>query len=73
MKRPWLSAAWTVALTGLLFIVAYNVCNRLTGLRPDVGVWAFSWERYWPVIPALIVPYWSEDLLFVIADRKSVV
>ena len=67
MKRPWLSAAWTVALTGLLFIVAYNVCNRLTGLRPDVGVWAFSWERYWPVIPALIVPYWSEDLLFVIA------
>ena len=67
MKRPWLAAAWTVALTGLLFIVAYNVCNRLTGLRPDVGVWVFSWEQYWPVIPALIVPYWSEDLLFVIA------
>ena len=67
MKRPWLSAAWTVALTGLLFIVAYNLCNRLTGLRSDVGVWAFSWERYCPVIPALIVPYWSEDLLFVIA------
>ena len=67
MKRPWLSAAGTVVLTGLLFIVAYNVCNRLTGLRSDVGVWAFSWEQYWPVIPALIVPYWSEDLLFVIA------
>ncbi|MEO7317743.1 MAG: phosphatase PAP2/dual specificity phosphatase family protein [Chthoniobacteraceae bacterium] len=67
MKRPWLSAAGTVALTGLLFIVAYNVCNRLTGLRSDVGVWAFSWEQYWPVIPAFIVPYWSEDLLFVIA------
>lgn len=67
VKRPWLSAAWTVALTGLLFIVAYHVCNRLTGLRSDVGVWAFSWEQFWPVIPALIVPYWSEDLLFVIA------
>ena len=66
-SRPWLAAAGTVALTGLLFIVAYNVCNRLTGLRSDVGVWAFAWERYWPVIPALIVPYWSEDLLFVIA------
>ena len=66
-QRPLLAAAGTVALTGLLFIVAYNVCNRLTGLRPDVGVWAFSWERFWPVIPALIVPYWSEDLLFVIA------
>ena len=67
MKRPWLQAAGTVALTGLLFIIAYNVCNRLTGLRSDVGVWAFSWEKFWPVIPALIVPYWSEDLLFVIA------
>ncbi len=67
MRRPWLSAAGTVAFTGLLFIVAYNICNRLTGLRSDVGVWAFSWERSWPVIPALIVPYWSEDLLFVIA------
>ncbi len=67
MKRPWFSAALTVALTGLLFIVAYHVCNRLTGLRSDVGMWAFAWERYWPVIPALIVPYWSEDLLFVIA------
>ena len=66
-KRPWLAAAGTVALTGLLFIVAYNVCNRLTGLRSDVGVWVFSWEQYWPVIPAFIVPYWSEDLLFVIA------
>ncbi len=66
-KRPWLQAAGTVALTGLLFIVAYNVCNRLTGLRTDVGMWVFSWEQYWPVVPALIVPYWSEDLLFVIA------
>ena len=66
-KRPWLAAAGTVALTGLLFIVAYNICNHLTGLRSDVGVWVFSWEQFWPVIPALIVPYWSEDLLFVIA------
>ena len=67
MKRPWLAAAGTLALTGLLFIFAYNACNRLTALRSDVGVWAFSWEQFWPVIPALIVPYWSEDLLFVIA------
>ncbi len=66
-SRPWLAAAGTLALTGLLFIVAYNICNRLTGLRPDVGVWVFSWEQFWPVIPAFIVPYWSEDLLFIIA------
>ncbi|MEA3210267.1 MAG: hypothetical protein QOE70_3324 [Chthoniobacter sp.] len=66
-RRSWLAAAGTLALTGLLFIVVYNACNRLTGLRSDVGVWAFSWERHWPVVPAMIVPYWSLDALFVLA------
>ena len=67
MKRPWAAAAGTAALTSLLFGVVYNVCNRVTHLRPDVGVWAFGWERNWPVVPIMIVPYWSIDLLFVIA------
>ena len=67
MKRPWAAASGTAALTGLLFVVVYNVCNRLTHIRPDVGVWAFQWERLWPVVPAMIVPYWSIDLLFVLA------
>ena len=66
-NRPWAAAAGASALTSLLFVVAYNVTNQLTHLRPDVGVWAFSWERYWPVIPAMIVPYWSIDLLFVLS------
>ena len=65
MKRPWAEAAGAAALTSLLFVVAYNVCNQLTHVRPDVGVWAFAWERSWPVVPAMIVPYWSIDLLFV--------
>lgn len=67
MKRPWAAAAGTAALTSLLFVVVYNVCNQLTHIRPDVGVWAFSWERYWPLVPVMIIPYWSIDLLFVIA------
>jgi protein-tyrosine phosphatase/membrane-associated phospholipid phosphatase len=67
MKRPWAAAAATAALTSLLFVVVYNVCNQLTHVRPDVDVWAFSWERYWPLVPAMIIPYWSIDLLFVIA------
>jgi protein-tyrosine phosphatase/membrane-associated phospholipid phosphatase len=66
-RRPWLAAAGTAALTGLLFSVVYNACNYITRLRPDVNVWAFEWERHWPVIPWMIVPYWSIDLFFLIA------
>jgi len=65
--RPWRAAAGTAALTSLLFVVVYNVCNRLTHIRSDVGVWAFQWESWWPLVPAMIVPYWSIDLLFVVA------
>jgi membrane-associated phospholipid phosphatase len=67
MKRPSLAAAGTAALTSLLFIVLYNLCNYFTALRPDVGVWVFGWEKHWPLIPAMIVPYWSIDALFVVA------
>lgn len=67
MKRPWKAAASTAAFTSLLFLVSYNACNQLTHYRTDVGVWAFSWERLWPLVPAMIVPYWSIDLLFVLA------
>jgi protein-tyrosine phosphatase/membrane-associated phospholipid phosphatase len=67
MKRPWAAAAATSAFTGLLFVILYNVCNRVTALRSDVGVWAFEWERHWPLIRPLIVPYWSIDALFVLA------
>ena len=64
MKRPWAAALGTAVLTSVLFSIVYNACNRLTDLRPDVGVWAFTWERYWPFIPAMIVPYWSIDAFF---------
>jgi len=66
-QRPWAAATGAATLTGLLFVVVYNVCNRLTHVRPDVGVWAFQWEQLWPVVPSMIVPYWSIDLLFVLA------
>ena len=67
MKRPWAAALGAATLTSLLFVVVYNVCNQLTHLRSDTTVWAFEWERLWPVVPVMIVPYWSIDLLFVLA------
>lgn len=51
----------------LLFGVLYTACNHLTGVRPDVSVWAFAWEQRWPFVPVMIVPYWSIDALFFIA------
>ena len=36
-------------------------------MRDDVGNCAFGWERHYPFVPVLIIPYWSIDLLFVLA------
>jgi protein-tyrosine phosphatase len=66
-RRPWLAAALTALGTSALFMVCYNLCNRITGLRADVGIWAFDWERRLPLIPAFIVPYWSIDALSFLA------
>ncbi len=49
------------------FVFVYNGCNYLASLRDDVGNCAFWWERYYPFVPVLIIPYWSIDLLFVVA------
>jgi membrane-associated phospholipid phosphatase len=58
-------AARVSAATSVLFLIVYNACNWLTKIRPDVQVWAFAWEEKIPVIPWMVVPYWSLDLFFV--------
>ena len=65
--RPWTAALGTAVFTSLLFVVCYNACNWLTMQRADAGIWAFECESHWPVVPWMIVPYWSIDLLFVVA------
>jgi len=65
----------TVGLS-LLFMVVYGGTNYLTSLRGSVGTWYYSWERYIPFVPAMIIPYMSIDLFFVAApflcsDRKE--
>lgn len=47
------------------FMLAYNACTWITSRRSDVGTWFFEWELSIPFVPAMIVPYWSLDLLFV--------
>jgi membrane-associated phospholipid phosphatase len=57
--------AWAVVVTAL-FALVYNGCLELTSLRHDVGRLYFDWElSRIPLVPAMAVPYWSLNLLFV--------
>lgn len=60
-------ASAMVLLLGGLFFSVYLSCNHLTSLRTGVGSFYFAWERHLPVVPWMILPYWSMDLFFVIA------
>jgi protein-tyrosine phosphatase/membrane-associated phospholipid phosphatase len=60
------AAAASLGLS-VLFMVVYGACNRFTGLRHDVGTFAFAWERLIPFVPVMVVPYMSIDLFFVAA------
>jgi len=58
-------AAATSAALSLLFMVVYGGCSWITAHRSDVGTWYYSWERFIPFVPLLIIPYMSIDLFFV--------
>ena len=65
MNRPTkLIAAATTGALSLLFMVVYGGCNWITAHRSDVGTWYYSWERFIPFVPLMIVPYMSIDLFF---------
>jgi membrane-associated phospholipid phosphatase len=52
----------------LWFLLVYTGCNTLAAWQPHrVGSLYFEWERHYPFVPLLIIPYWSMDLFFVLA------
>src|SRR5205814_4179521 len=54
---------WAVGAISLFFLF-YGGCLYLTSLRSHVPSLYFSWERYIPFVPWMIVPYMSIDLFF---------
>jgi membrane-associated phospholipid phosphatase len=50
-----------------LFILVYNGCLLLTSIRPDVRRVFAHWELSIPLVPAMIVPYFSIYPLFIAA------
>jgi hypothetical protein len=68
-SRPALIRAglgW-LAMLAPLFFLSYGLSNRLAAGRTDIPSIVFDWEHHVPFIPWTIVPYWSIDLLYVIA------
>lgn len=55
------------AVTSALFLMFYGGAAFLTSYRQDVGTWYYEWEKAIPFVPAMIIPYMSIDLFFVIA------
>ena len=62
----WRGLAW-LALCGPWFFIAYGFANWFTSHRTHVDTWYFEWEKRVPFVPELVVPYWSLDLLFIVA------
>src|SRR4029453_2314774 len=71
----WAALRASVLLSGL-FVVAYSTTNWITSLRSDTHVWMYSWERFIPFVPLMIVPSIWIHLFFVLgpfvcADRQE--
>lgn len=62
----WRGLAW-LALLAPVFFTSYSLSNLYAESLPQVGSVVFAWERYIPLLPWSIVPYWSIDLLYGLA------
>jgi membrane-associated phospholipid phosphatase len=60
------NAMFAVAHAGL-FMLVYNGCLLLTSLRPDVRRMFGQWELHVPLVPAMIIPYFSIYGLFILS------
>jgi hypothetical protein len=64
-SRPRAAAILLGVALSLLFVVVYGGCNAIAARRGVVATCLFQWELHIPLVPILIVPYFSIDLLFV--------
>jgi len=61
------SRAIRALVHSVLFVAIYGGCLHLTGTRQDVGQLYSSWELHIPLVPAMIMPYFSIYPLFIMA------
>jgi membrane-associated phospholipid phosphatase len=67
-RRPSVKCAlaWALSLSTYFFGI-YFLCNWIVSKRTSVPSLYFGWELRLPFVPAMIVPYLSEDLFFFFA------
>jgi membrane-associated phospholipid phosphatase len=63
-KPSKLSAAMNSVALSLLFLIVYGGCSWITAHRSDVGTWYYSWEKFIPFVPLMIIPYMSINVFF---------
>lgn len=57
---------WTLVM-GLFFFLVYGSANQIAALTAPHPSFFWDWERSIPFIPEFVIPYFSSDLVFVIA------
>lgn len=63
-RRPWGPAVLALLVLGPFFFGSYGLATWVASQRAHVGVVVFDWERYIPLLPWTIIPYWSIDVLY---------
>jgi hypothetical protein len=70
--RPFMEAVFWAGVMTACFFAVYSSCTWVTHWRDcrdpaSVGTFYFGWERSFPFVPAMILPYMSIDLFFFFA------
>jgi membrane-associated phospholipid phosphatase len=63
-SNSWSSALALAVGQAAMFVALYGGCIALTASRPDVGRLYSSWELRIPLVPIMILPYFSIYPLF---------
>jgi len=62
--RPWKENIFWALFLSVFGMGLYLGTNRIVAAMPSSGTFVFPWERWIPLVPIFVLPYWSTDLLY---------
>lgn len=63
-RGVWIYGALSLCVLAPLFFLSYGYSNHYASQLAHVPSMVFAWERYIPLWPCSIIPYWSIDLFY---------